>query len=210
MSLLDKDIREPLFEFLDDFYGKNRIFEEKNMGGSRADIVMVVSNAVFGIEIKSDSDSYTRLSTQIPDYDRYFDFNIIVVGSTHALHVEEHVPDYWGIISVEETPMGCDFYYFRQPQANPKMLMKHKMELLWRYELAQIQEWNSMAVYKQKSKAFVRDKIIETVSAELLQKQISDILFERDYTIVSQKINEYRKANGQRARKKRKYKRRKK
>ena len=30
MMLLDKDIREPLFEFLEERYGKVRILEEKN------------------------------------------------------------------------------------------------------------------------------------------------------------------------------------
>ncbi len=37
----DKDIREPLFEFLEETFGKVRIIEEKTMGRSRADIVMM-------------------------------------------------------------------------------------------------------------------------------------------------------------------------
>ena len=40
-TLHDKDIREPLFEFLEEVYGKVRILEEKTMGKSRADVVMV-------------------------------------------------------------------------------------------------------------------------------------------------------------------------
>ena len=40
--LYDKDIREPLFEFLEETYGKVRFLEEQVMGQSRADIVMVV------------------------------------------------------------------------------------------------------------------------------------------------------------------------
>ena len=52
--LYDKDIREPLFEFLEESYGKIRILEEQVMGQSRADIVMVVPDALYGIEIKSD------------------------------------------------------------------------------------------------------------------------------------------------------------
>lgn len=60
----------------------------------------------MGIEIKSDADTYTRLERQVADYDLYFDQNIVVVGSTHAGHVAEHVPDYWGIVSVEEYDTG--------------------------------------------------------------------------------------------------------
>ena len=43
--LRDKDIREPLFDFLEEAYGKVRILEEKTMGKSRADVVMVTPNA---------------------------------------------------------------------------------------------------------------------------------------------------------------------
>jgi len=35
-DLHDRDIREPLFEFLEDSFGKIRILEEKTMGRSRA------------------------------------------------------------------------------------------------------------------------------------------------------------------------------
>ena len=37
--MYDRDIREPLFEFLEEYYGKVRIIEEKRMGRSRADVV---------------------------------------------------------------------------------------------------------------------------------------------------------------------------
>ena len=80
----DKDIREPLFDFLEETYGKIRIFEEKMMGRSRADVVMVMDNAICGLEIKSNADSYARLSRQIKDYDKYYDYNIAVVGTKHA------------------------------------------------------------------------------------------------------------------------------
>ena len=41
MTIRDKDIREPLFDFLEAEYGKIRIIEEKTMDRSRADVVMV-------------------------------------------------------------------------------------------------------------------------------------------------------------------------
>ena len=59
--LYDKDIREPLFDFLDDIYLTNRIIEEKQMGRSRADVVMVTPLAIYGIEIKIDADTYASL-----------------------------------------------------------------------------------------------------------------------------------------------------
>jgi len=58
--LKDAEIREPLFDFLEEQYGTIRILEEKNIGKSRADVMMVTEGALYGIEIKSDADTYAR------------------------------------------------------------------------------------------------------------------------------------------------------
>ena len=47
-KLLDKDIREPLFLYLEIKYGKARFFEEKTIGRSRADVMMVTDDAITG------------------------------------------------------------------------------------------------------------------------------------------------------------------
>ena len=64
-----------------------------------------------------------------------------------------------------------------------------------------------MPAYKYKSKAFVADYIVQNVPENELDLLISNELFERDYTTIAERINEYRKANGQKARRKRKRKR---
>ena len=205
--LYDKDIREPLFEFLEESYGKIRILEEQVMGQSRADIVMVVPDALYGIEIKSDADTYVRLERQVKDYDRYYDYNIVVVGTSHANHIREHVPDWWGIITVEKEGEKTDFYLMREPKENPEMNWNHKIEILWRPELSHIQELNKMYAYKQKSKQFQADKIVETVPLEILAKQLSEELFERDYTKIWETIQAFRKENGQKPRRRRRRRR---
>lgn len=195
--LRDKDIREPLFDFLEEYFGKVRIIEEKTTGRSRADLVMVLPDSLYGIEIKSDADTYARLSRQIKDYDRYYDYNIVVVGSSHGLHIREHVPEYWGVITVELLEDKLDFYILRLPQKNPNMDWKKKLSILWRPELALIQEWNKMPKYKDKSKAFVCEKIAEKITDPAqeasIRCQLSEILFERDYSKVDELLAEYRK-----------------
>lgn len=190
--LYDKDIREPLFDYLEERYGKARMIEEKQMGRSRADIVMVLPGELAGIEIKSDADTYARLERQVKDYDRFFDRNYVVAGSTHAMHIEEHVPEYWGIISVEWLDERVDFYMIREAHRNPKMEMKQKIRILWRPELVHIQEICGMARYEGKSKDFVRNKIVERLPAEILNGLISEELFERDYTEIGERIGEFR------------------
>ena len=190
--LYDKDIREPLFDFLESRYEKVRIIEEKQMGKSRADVVMVLPDAVVGIEIKSDADTYVRLKRQVKDYNQYFDKNYVVAGSSHAMHIKEHVPGWWGIITVEELDGKADFYVLREAADNPKINRKKKLSLLWRPELAHIQEINKMPKYKEKSKAFVIEKILEKIPEELLLVQVSEELFERDYTVIADRIEEYK------------------
>ena len=205
--LYDKDIREPLFEFLEERYGKPRFLEEQVMGQSRADVVMVLPEALCGIEIKSDADTYARLERQVYDYNLYYDYNIVVVGTSHAAHIEEHVPEWWGIITVESEEDRTDFYLMREAKENPKMEWNHKIEILWRPELAHIQELNRMYAYKQKSKRFVADKIVETVEPKILAGQLSDELFERDYTKIWEQIQTFRKENGQKPRRRRRRRR---
>jgi hypothetical protein len=198
--LLDKDIREPLFDFLEIEYGKTRIIEEKMIGKSRADVIMVITNALVGIEIKSDADTYARLEGQIKDYEKYFDYNIVVVGSSHASHVPEHVPDSWGIITVDEVDGKTDFYFFRRPLLNPKVKLDKKLELLWRPELGTILERLELPAYKSQSKPFVRKKLLEKVEPDILNFQISELLFERDYEKLLAEIAAFRKAKNPRKR----------
>lgn len=206
--LHDIDIREPLFDFLEEKFGKTRIIEEKVIGKSRADILMVTGNALIGIEIKSDADTYVRLSGQVKNYDKFFDYNYLVVGTKHARGAADHVPAYWGIITVEDVLGKPDFYVLRGAGKNPKMKLRYKLSLIWRPELAILQELNNMPKYKQKSKADLIKAFIERteypedkkgyISTEVLTKQISDVLFERDYNQIGETIEEYRKQNSNR------------
>lgn len=193
MMLYDRTIREPLFDWLEGRYGKQRILEEIVIGKSRADVVLVLSSEIWGIEIKSDADTYTRLSAQVKDYNRYFDRNILVVGTRHAHHAAEHVPDHWGIITVEPEENRADFYELRKPGENPKVKLEKQITLLWRPELVQLQKQFHLPAYAQKSKKFVQEKLLEKVPSKELKQAISEVLFERDYTMIEETIEAYRR-----------------
>ena len=192
--LHDSDIREPLFDFLEESYGKVRILEEKQTGKARADVVMVTERFLYGIEIKSDADTYTRLKKQVRYYDQYYDRNIVVIGSTHAAHITEHVPEWWGIISVELIGDKIDFYVIREARDNPKCQDEKKITVLWRPELNRLLKMNGLPAYRQKSKAFVQKTLLERVPGELLWPQAMEELFERDYNTIREEIEEYRRS----------------
>lgn len=255
--MLDKDIREPLFDFLEEFYGKIRIFEEKVTGISRTDALGVIDGQLIGFEIKSDSDTYTRLKRQTADYDLLCDVNYLVVGKSHRRQADQHIPAHWGIICVyeedetenemaeantgkgktrgkagpapdakmlpnrtgeeiSEINMAADIKEEKLPPkekkkiiveidqipgVNPNVRLERQLDLLWRPELATLQEWNEMPKYAQKSKAFVREKILERVPQDVLKRQITDLLFERDYEALLAQIREVQKKTRPRKRK---------
>ena len=196
--IYDKDIREPLFDYLETYYGKVRVLEEKTIGRSRADVFLVRPECICGVEIKSDADSYVRLATQVKDYDRFFDENIVVVGTSHAQHIEEHVPDYWGIVTVEDTDAGLDFYMLRKPTAGKtKTNWVRKLGLLWRPELAKMLEQFALPKYREKSKEFVVRNIAGRIGDKLPEDKVRtaycDLLFERDYAAIGEIIETYKK-----------------
>ena len=182
--LLDKDIREPLFIYMEIKLGKVRFFEEKDIGRARADIMMVIENAVCGLEIKSDADSYARLKRQVKYYDKYFDYNYVVVGKSHLKHIEEHIPQYWGIISCFEDEEDIHFEEVREAQKNSKRDMNLKMSFLWRRELETIKREYLKYKYYDLSKAQLRAKLIEKIDEDKLDMLISRELFDRDYTTI--------------------------
>ena len=181
--LYDKNIRDDLCLFLEEKYGKVRFFDELRIGNSRADMVMVTEHDLIGIEIKSDADSYARLPTQIRDYDAYCDASILVIGSSHAAHAAEHVPEHWGVITVEWIAGRLDFYLLRETGENRKVRLTNQLSLLWRREFAELQARNGLYKYPGKSKAYVKKYVMEKIPAEELKKQMLDVLFNRDYTI---------------------------
>ena len=203
--LKDQDIREPLFDFFDEKFGKVRIIEEKQIAKSRADVMLVLEEKLIGVEIKSDADTYARIVTfdlrarETKDYNKFFDYNYVVVGSSHSKHIEEHVPEYWGIIEAISKEESVEFNVLREPEINKRAQrtykMKRKLSILWRPELSHIQEINGMPKYKQRSKDFVITKIMEKVPWDLLHRQISEELFQRDYNTISEAIKEWRSSN---------------
>ena len=179
--MYDEDIREELFFFLEERFGKCRVIEEKVIGKARADCILITESAFIGVEIKSDHDSYQRLSSQVKNYNDFFDYNILVVGTKHAHSAKDHVPPFWGIITVEEIEGKADFYFWRREKRNPFRDYAKKGSLLWKDELVSILEKFSYPLYKQKSKKFQFSYLRERISEEVLDREMSEQLLEREY-----------------------------
>ncbi len=173
--MLDKDMREPLFDYLDTEFGKVRTIEEKIIKKSRADVLAITDGAIIGIEIKSDADTYTRLATQVKDYDKYCDYCYIAVGESHRLHAAEHVPDHWGVLVI--SPDG-EVREQREAELNKKVKLKTQLDLLWRPELLGIQlkygyPKYAAAAYWRKSHSYM--SVIMLVKEEAEEEKDADL-----------------------------------
>ncbi|SEQ55291.1 hypothetical protein SAMN02910369_02003 [Lachnospiraceae bacterium NE2001] len=176
--MLDKDMREPLFEYLEDRYGKVRIIEEKVIKKSRADVLAIVESGILGFEIKSDSDSYARLGRQVKDYDKFCDKCYAVVGESH-IHVDEHIPDYWGIIVINKENVIVE----RDAEECPKVKLQNQLDILWRNELLNIQLKEGLPKLANSKRTDIYKRLIDTAGEPTIKADVCEQLFERDYTI---------------------------
>ena len=181
--LHDNQIRPILFDYLEMHNEKIRILEEKVIRSSRADVVAIVDGEIWGLEIKSDFDSYARLAGQVKDYDKFYTRNFVVVGRTHKESVVQHVPPYWGILSVDEMPIDPVIELVRPAQINPKMRVSNQVALLWKSEMHRILLRDYHRKYVGRSRAFLQKAILEKVSEKRLPLTITTELFERDYSV---------------------------
>lgn len=178
----DKEIRKILIEYLKIQHDKYRIYQEKSIGSSICDL-MLVTDKLTGFEIKSDSDNYERLPRQIAAYNHFFDENYIVVGMSHMKSIELRIPDEWGIFAVEQ----YEIKLIRSAKPNKSVKRLKQLALLWKIELKNILIQNKLPLYAQKEKPFLCEKIAAEVEPTLLGKQIAAELLDRDYSIFDAK-----------------------
>src|SRR5699024_7198694 len=72
-----------------------------------------------------------RLKTQIPEYDKNFEMNYIVVGTKHYDSILNTVPYYWGIIVARKTKRKTiRLSFVRKAKLNPNLSFKDFLSLL--------------------------------------------------------------------------------
>lgn len=182
-ELYDKDMREALFSYFEENESKIRFIEEHNMGKSRADIMMICENEIVGFELKSDKDSLVRLKRQIPDYDRFFDRNYIVVGEHFVDKIASHVPEHWGIIKVFEDNGEIKAIEVRKALKNEKHVIKNQMLFLWREELVRIIRRHKLGGVSAKNKKKLCDMIYNGLDIDAVRHEMIYELMEREYPV---------------------------
>lgn len=92
--------------------------------------VCVVTDHLYGLEIKSDEDTLKRLPTQAEDYNDVCRYLTLVVGEKHLAESLKIIPEWWGVTVVKD-----GIKVLREPQPNPSLDSSSLIVLLWKSEL---------------------------------------------------------------------------
>ncbi|BCT27482.1 sce7726 family protein [Bacillus velezensis] len=184
-KLDDKEIRSTLISRLTT-YKDCRVFEEVTVpsGKARADIV-AVNGHVVAYEIKSDFDSIKRLTTQIPEYDKNFEMNYVVVGQKFAESITMFVPEHWGIIVAEKTRVNTvRLSFIKKARLNPNLSFKDFISLLSSEDVKKIalmDDYLGKKLPKRKIRELFKQEVIkrldETVPNSLKNKLKNRVRF---------------------------------
>ncbi len=107
-------------------------------GNSRADLAVFTRKAFYGLEIKSAKDRVIRLESQVQNYNEVFDYNYVVVTTTHLREIENIIPDWWGIVLASQSGQVVRLRTIRRSNKNPSVNPLELARLFWRNEAVEI------------------------------------------------------------------------
>lgn len=177
----DRDVRAELDKSLHDRFdgdASSLIIHELGVysGASRIDVA-VINGRLNGYEIKSDSDTLSRLARQSEAYSQIFDYVYVVCGTGHHDGISKHVPDWWGIMRARETTGGVRLECTRDPLLNPHVNPHALARLLWREEALEILTRRGLADgMRSKPRRVLWDALAKELNLGDLQAQVRGAL----------------------------------
>ncbi|WP_198147450.1 sce7726 family protein [Sphingobium chungbukense] len=169
MALRDRDIRIKLTEWLATEYSYDPttvICHELAIPRPSARIDLAVVNGVLaGFEIKSELDTLSRLPRQIASFSCIFERATLVTTPRHAAQARSLLPDWWGILVLDEK---LTFRRLKRGRQNTKVSCKHALHLLTRKELYALAALNRCTLSRVLKKAAA----IEAISEEVRHSEV--------------------------------------
>lgn len=158
-----------------------RIIDELGvcLGESIVDIA-VINGSLSGYEIKSDVDTLRRLPRQIENYNKVFDYMSIVTSQKYAPIINDYIPDWWGIIEVEDNAGAVIVTEKRKPIQNKQVELFYLVQLLWKDELIKIiDSYNLNKSKKNKSKREIWTYLTEVIDNNMLKDIVRQYIKQR-------------------------------
>lgn len=134
----DADIREALYAALRERREREpdiRVISEMGLwnGSVRVDVA-VLGGELEGFEIKSDSDTLSRLPAQADIYGMVFDRMTLVCGSKHTEKARAAIPGWWGLTEATFEGGILRLAPLREAAFNPGLVAVRVAGLLWKSE----------------------------------------------------------------------------
>lgn len=165
-------ISDTAFHFLEEL--------ELNGGEIRADLVYAMDMHCY--EIKSETDSLTRLVGQGSRYARAFDQVTLVTAECHLKKAMQMLPQWWGVMVVP-SDVSREFKQVRKAKINKRHEPDVLVTLLKREEALKIlADLGVTRGFKSKSLYIIQAKVAELLSLDELRKRVRQCLIERAKT----------------------------
>lgn len=179
----DAIIRNSLLGFLkENKQDKNSILvSEMGLDGGSAIIdIALINGAMCGYEIKSDVDTLDRLRSQIPIYEKYFQYLTIVTTDKHLKNVREYLPNWVGIMLAEEHASGTsNINSVRKPRFNKNMSKDELTKLIWKNEAQSLLYTKGVKGISNVPRRILWERIAETTTEDQLIQEIKKFMNSR-------------------------------
>lgn len=174
----DKDLRDALRDELFAQHGCDRhtvILEEFAVchGSARIDLA-VVNGLLHGFELKSDSDTLSRLPQQIRAFAPVFDRVTLVLGERHIRQALELIPEWWGVRLARTSCGRMIFRDLKLPLNNPQAEPRALVRLLWREEAVALLRQCGSRTSGRQNRADVYEEIVQKVQLHELRSHVRE------------------------------------
>lgn len=176
-EMRDIDIRQALLGRLLQAHKKDndtKIVQEMGVwaGTVRIDVA-VLNGEMSGYELKSDSDTLTRLPLQADLYSKVFDRMTLVVGSKHLDKAVALIPSWWGIISATVSESGVKLRRVRTSRRNVNHEPYLVAELLRKDEaIVLLDQYGLAAGWRSKRVKLIHERLAREIPVRELSKRV--------------------------------------
>lgn len=175
-KLKDLDIRRELHNVLAASHRDQPdtlILDELGLCQGRVRVDMAVINgSISGFEIKSESDTLTRLPGQEMLYSRILDQVVLVAARHHLDQVYDIVPDWWGLWIAQKETGAVGFEQVRAPRQNPSPSAESVVQLLWRDEALDLLTRAGVTGVQSKSRRVLWERLLEAYPFAQLHDEV--------------------------------------
>jgi len=173
-KVLNKSIKDP----------NSLVLEEMSIGHGKSRIdIAIITNNLYGFELKSDKDRLDRLPFQMKTYNEVFDKVKLIVGYKHAFDALNMVPEWWGVTLAHKGPKGAIHFMDARPaQFNKNQNVLSILRLLWKEEaLTILGEFVNCELYINKPRPYIYHELAHILNKDDLKLKVCNILKTRKF-----------------------------